>query len=112
MDDSGDILDSKSPAKKSRSSSEPSSSGNRGRLSLPYSEKCDESQRHEAASIAKAHDYRALYRATTFKIGKYQPNIAYMMRKFKKHKGLAAEAKKWYKKYRIKKQMCRYLLLT
>ena len=73
---------------------------------MPYIEKVPESQRNEEASIAKGHHPKALYNAALSKIGKLDKNhknIAYMMRKFKKHQGLAAEAKKWYLKYRKKK---------
>ena len=70
---------------------------------MPYSEKAPGSQRHEEASIAKGQHPRALYNAAISRIGKLEPDIAYMNRKFKKYPKLAAESKKWYLKYRKKK---------
>ena len=106
LDGPGDVSDFRSPPKKSKSSSEASSSSgglSRGRPSVPYLQKAPESKRHEEASIAKGRHPRALYNAAISRIGKLEPDIAYMNRKFKKYPKLAAESKKWYLKYRKKK---------
>ena len=101
MDGPGDL---KSPPKKSKPSSEASSSGLKpGPKPKPYSLKGRSAQHADAAKVAAGHDHNAIYHAAYSKIRRVDPNKSYVMRKMKKHPGLASEIRKWYQKFRKNK---------
>ena len=97
----GDI----SPPKKSKPSSEASSSSGLkpGPKPKPYDLKGRSGQFADANKIATGHDHNAIYHAAYSKIRRVDPNKSYVMRKMKKHPGLASEIRKWYQKFRKNK---------